>query len=192
MLCVDAFHVVRLIATSLDSVRLRQLTKYDTQSNQYYLLKSWKKLLFDSTIDLHNEDKYNRKLKQHVNYAQLLALMFNNNPELEIAYELYHAYLDFNKTFDPLNKKKQALTDLIIEFESSNIEELISVAATLRNWFDEIVNSFTIYEGKRISNAFAERTNGKIKQILANSKGLSNFDRFKRRVMYVVDPNSII
>ena len=50
---------------------------------------------------------------------------------------------------------------------------------------DEILNSYLRpYDDRKLSNSFTENVNGKLRTYLAVSRGISNFQRFRKRVIY--------
>ena len=50
---------------------------------------------------------------------------------------------------------------------------------------DEILNSYLRpYDDRKLSNSFTENVNGKLRTYLAVSRGISNFNRFRKRVIY--------
>ena len=53
-------------------------------------------------------------------------------------------------------------------------------------WKQEIINSFIISDatGHRLSNAKSEAMNQNIKTHIRISKGLANFSRFRKRMLY--------
>ena len=61
----------------------------------------------------------------------------------------------------------------------------------LQNITDEIVNSFHIYNGQRISNSKIEGINSRIKTILKNANGFRNFSRMRNRIMFSLNKNSL-
>ncbi|MFR2767423.1 MAG: transposase [Thomasclavelia sp.] len=77
------------------------------------------------------------------------------------------------------------------EYASSNIESYRRFSTTLIEWFDEIVNSFHIYNGQRISNSKIEGINSRIKTILKNANGFRNFSRMRNRIMFSLNKNSL-
>lgn len=76
------------------------MKQFHSESIEYYLLKTWKFLLFDKKSDFHNKPTYNHKLKHYINKAQLLELILNIDPILNKAFQLVEQYLIFNQTFD--------------------------------------------------------------------------------------------
>ena len=66
----------------------------------------------------------------------------------------------------------------------TNIRPLNDCAKTLRNWKNEILNSFIWIDGRRLSNGPIEGRNAYIKKIIGNANGLNNFERARNKFMY--------
>ena len=73
---------------------------------------------------------------------------------------------------------------MIKRFKHTQVEESISVAETLSNWKEEILNSFVWIDNRRISNGPCEGKNNYIKKILFNANGMANFQRARNRILY--------
>ena len=56
---------------------------------------------------------------------------------------------------------------------------------TLEEWRNEIVNSFSYVNGKRVSNGPIEGRNSLIKKIIKLANGFSNFKRFPLLKLYM-------
>ena len=82
----------------------------------------------------------------------------------------------------PVDDAKRQLVDFIELCKESQIDEFITVANTIDNWLEYIVNSFI---DKRFTNGYTEGINNKIKVIKRNAFGYKNFDFFRRRVLYI-------
>lgn len=186
IICVDSFHVIKLLNDCLSKLRVRIMRFYDTSSTEYYLLKKWKWLLLSSNIDLDNIPKYNHRLKRYLNYRQLRDLILSIHPDLALAYHLKERYIFYNINYD-YNQMSLIIHSIIDELTSSNIPEFYDFTSALINWKHEILNSFILYNGKRISNGIAESLNSKIKLIIYNSKGIYNHDRRRKRIMYSIN-----
>lgn len=186
IICVDSFHVIKLLNDSLSKLRVRIMRMYDTNSIEYYLIKQWKTLLLASNINLDNKAKYNKRLKQYVNYRKLLEMMLAIHPDLQVAYQLKEQYIYANQTFD-YKKMKENMQTYIDAFTEANIPEYEDFINALTNWKEEIINSFLWYRGKRISNGIAESLNSQIKMIIYNSKGIYNHERRRKRIMYSIN-----
>ena len=191
IICVDSFHVVKHLNDDLSKLKIRIMKQYDSYSNEYYLLKSWKNLLFDRTLDFNNEGKYNKKLKRYINYKQLLEEILDIDSDLNKAYVLKEKYMIFNSTCT-LEEAPQKLDNLISKFIKSNIPEYAEFSDLLITWRNEIINSFTVYKGRRINNSVAESLNSVAKTILNNTKGIRNHERRRKRIMYVVNKSGFI
>lgn len=82
----------------------------------------------------------------------------------------------------------QELNALIMEFSNSSIEEMNKFARTLQEWKKEIINSFIRADGNRhISNGPIENVNKTIKNIKYNANGYTNWERFRNRVLFVLN-----
>ena len=128
-----------------------------------------------------------RYIRQHVLVSQLIA----GDPELEIAYMLKEDYLTLNQEATPENISRW-LDRYISDLKLFNIKEFRSVRKTLIKWHDEIVNSFDVYAGRRLSNGPAESVNSRIKLIKSTGNGYRNFERFKLRALYSLNDGSSI
>lgn len=162
------------------------MKSYDTFSIEYYLLKSWKNLLFDRTVNLDNKGKYNKKLHRFINYRQLLDLMLDIDPELKLAYELKESYTIFNAD-STLEEASEKIEYFIETFTLANVPEYQEFTNMLIKWKQEIINSFSLYRGRRINNSVAESMNATIKDLISNTKGIRNSERRKKRIMYAVN-----
>ncbi len=95
-------------------------------------------------------------------------------------------YIDFNNTdyHTNLNEAENRLNEIIIEYKLSGIDTFYNLALTLEEWKNEIVNSFSHVNGKRVSNGPIEGRNSLIKKIIKLANGYSNFKRFRNRIIY--------
>jgi len=190
-LICDSFHVIKNINNILKNERIKVMKRYERDSVEYYLLKNFNFLLMmDSSKINENKARYNRKLKRYINYPQLLELILGIDSNLKEAYSLKETYLIFNST-STYEDARVDLSEIIKEYASSSIEGYRQFSSTLIHWFDEIVNSFIIYKGKRISNGKIEGTNSRIKTILKNANGFRNFSRMRNRIMYSINKSSL-
>ena len=88
-------------------------------------------------------------------------------------------------------EKMEAVLDnpyiLITDKKISNIQEILKLKKTLINWSQEIINSFTFIDGRRITNGIMESKNGIAKEIKNNAKGYKNFLRYRNRCLYCMN-----
>ena len=81
------------------------------------------------------------------------------------------------------------IDDFIERFKNSHYAEFRELCALLERWKIYIINSFLIADGKRMSNDPMESLNGRIKRLLHDGYGYSNFDRFINRILFVLNKN---
>ena len=62
----------------------------------------------------------------------------------------------------------------------------------LKNWRQEIINSFNKINGFRITNGAMERVNRDVKTMFRLSFGSSNFERMRNRIMFAINKDSPI
>lgn len=190
-ICVDSFHVISTLNDCLSDLRIRIMKSYDPDSQEYYLLKRFKFLLFDRTIDLDNKARYNRKFERYMNYRQLLEAILSIDPMLDKAWHLKERYAEFNATCTYENAKEE-LELLIHDFILSDIPEFEPFVTAISNWRKEIVNSFILYKGRRINSGVAESLNAKVSTLLFNTRGMRNSERRRKRIMYAINKKGFI
>jgi len=188
----DSFHVVKHISNALNNVRKRIMRRYEDnkKSDEYYMLKYRDELLFikDTLSNEFKEVKRNHHFHFDLSEFNLLEMMLKIDPELRLAYELYHEYIRFNDSdYTDTIKTLNDLNEIINDYKVSGIKEFEEVANTLNNWKAEIANSFIKFRGLRVSNGPIEGRNSLIKKILKIANGYTNFKRFRNRVMYCLN-----
>ncbi|WP_168080594.1 ISL3 family transposase [Massilimicrobiota sp. SW1139] len=189
-LLVDHFHVIKYINDQLNNTRIRVMRKYshDKTSLNYRILKNKYKLLLKNEEDLDDETyKNDHILGFTTTQSGIVYQMTLLDDEINRAYKLKELY----RAFDSITKKEinnydmeKELNSIIKQFKNSNIEEMIEVAETLKNWKQEILNSFVWIKDRRISNGPIEGKNHYIKKILYNGNGMQNFERARNRILY--------
>ena len=188
IVAVDPFHVVKHLCKDFDDLRIRIMNQTVYGSNAYYLLKKWNWLLKADHVDLDNEPQYNNRFKMKLNRRQILKMLLDLSPELEEAYVLKEKYRSFNKNMS-YEEARENYDVLVKEFEDVGIAEYREFVSILHTWKKEILNSFLRpYEDHKLSNAFCENINGKINTYLDISRGISNFKRFRKRVLFALHP----
>lgn len=220
--CVDHFHVIQELSRCTDSVRIRimrSVSKYEKGTHictpEYYLLKKFNWLIFkrDDAIDSNKEPLFdpgrkrimNHKLQRMLNYYDIRNLIEAIHPDLKAAWRLKDEIVDFydHTSYD---SAPEALNDLIRVFCHSGIPEMIRFGRTLRNWDQEIINSFIIVglrhkidketghvviSDQKLNTNLMENRNSIIKTIKKNANGYSNWPRFRNRCLYVLRPDAL-
>ena len=195
IICADSFHVIKNLSSFFHKVRIRIMAKYsklkNSNDNYYWFFKKYWKFLTKDVSKLSYKRFPTRYNKQYMNPREIVNYILQIDDELRKAYELLHEYRNFNSTATLLNAAEW-LDELILKFQNSMIPEYIPAYKLLKNWRTEIINSFNIYKGKRISNGPMERANEDIKTMFRLSFGSRNFNRMRNRIMYVKNDDAAI
>ena len=100
-----------------------------------------------------------------------------------------HFYKEmFLKILDSNDREsaKQAMSEWITNAENCGLKDMEKCAATMKNWYTGILNSFTA----PYTNGFTEGCNNKIKVLKRNAYGYKNFKRFRNRILHIFKHNS--
>ena len=187
IIAVDPFHVIRHLMEGFTRIRLNILNQCEYDSTTYYLLKTWKDLI-EKDVFLDNEPVYNKRFGRKLNKRDLQEMILNISENLCLGFRLKEMYLHFNKEATPDNCE-QWFNTIYAAFLSSGIHEFDSFITTLSNWKKEILNSFQRpYDDRKLSNALSENINGQLQTYITISKGISNFVRFRKRVIFSLNP----
>ena len=174
------------VTAAFRAVRLRCRRNTDDENIQYLLTKF--KYVFNHDTNLDNDPKYNKRFKRYMNHRDIQSLLFERFPELKKAYELKENYIHFNETGNIQNAKEQ-LAELIQKFADSNIKEYDEFYNLLINWNQEIINSFSTINNRRINNSYIESRSNQLERLILNANGFRNFKRTRNRILYCLNKN---
>lgn len=166
-LITDKYHWIRQALWALENVRKRIQKQFGKEKRIYF--KHSRKLL------LKRFDKLNDEQKRQV------LVMLDISADLSTAYflkeQLYKYVID-------AENQKTALKELNIWIEDakeSEIPEFKNAITAYTNWKKSIINSCC----QPITNGFTEGCNNKIKVLKRNAYGYRNFDRFRKRILFM-------
>ena len=131
------------------------------------------------------------KSGMYLDEHQIVDYMLSIDADLKAGYELLNEYRNYNSCATTINAASW-LDELIIKFHNSTLEEFHKAYKLLKNWRQEIINSFNRVNGFIISNGGMERANRDIKTIIRHSFGFTNFGRFRNRVMFCKNKDASI
>ena len=220
--CIDHYHVTQEMGRETDAVRIRVMKSFPKYikgtkktTDEYYLLKKFNWLIFkrqdakdkDNKLlfDPDRERKMNQKLGKLMNYYDIKQQIERLHPDLEAAWRLKDGLTDFYTDNDYKTAPK-ALDDYIYRLRRSNVREMNQFANTLRNWREEILNSFIVVKqtmrvdkdtgqvvvsDHRINSGIMENRNSILKCIKKNANGYSNWERFRNRCLYVLRKDAL-
>lgn len=184
---VDMFHVIRLLTTAINVLRVRTMNLMtDKNSPEYNFMKKNWKLFLCRWNRVPDRFYTHQKTGQMLHYDELLKRCIRLNPALWSAHnslqDLFNYQLRY--TFD------EAL--LFIERISSNLKNCESpiiqeVGRSYHKWRFEIANAFSKTQNNvRYHNGVAETINNHIKSITKAAYGYHNFERFRKRCMLIL------
>lgn len=189
IIAVDPFHVIMHLTQNFTRLRINLINQCEYGSNSYYLLKKWHWLLEKDDVNLDNEKVYNHRFKTKLNRRDLFNMILDAFPVLKQAYELKEEYRMMNRncTYEEAVQKLPIITG---KFQNSGIRQFDEFTDILINWHTEILNSFKRpYGDRKLSNAFTENINSQLRTYLSVSRGINNFQRFKKRAVYALSPD---
>lgn len=189
IVAVDPFHVIKHLTTNFQRLRIDLMNQCTYGSNAYYLLKKWSWLLITDDVNLDNDRVFNGRFKMKLNRRDLRDMIFDTFPVLYKAYRLKEQYRKINAECS-YEEALYQYDEIANAFKCCDIRQYEEFTAILFTWREEILNSFRRpYNDKKLSNAYTENINGKIRTYISVSRGISNFPRFRKRVIYALDPH---
>lgn len=180
----DSFHVIKHLTEAFNAVRLRCCRTSEDDYYKYLLIKL--KHIFESGITLDTPPRYNKKLRREVSLRDIQNILFEKYPELEPAYQLKEMYLRFNR-YSNIETATENFDKVRTLFGDSGIPEYEEFYKLLGNWKQEILNSFTRVEDRRINNSHIESKNRIIEKLMSNANGFKNFSRTRNRILYCLN-----
>ena len=168
------------------------------QSRDVFILNHYQWILLKNKCNINYDlnGHWNRHLQMFLNtydYEKMFLALDDKFSEIRRLKELY---VDFNHDF-PKSKEKATLdlTELICTYRSTSIPLFHNFADLLEKHIDTITNSFiatTTYIGdeeieeryRRLSNGPMEGYNRKPKDLKRNSRGVTNFEYTRTRLLW--------
>lgn len=191
----DHFHVMKNLGDNFNAARIRIMKQYEhllhQKENWYWLYKKYWKLLLRNPEKLRHVKFKVSKSGMYLSEHEIVENILKLDKDLAAGYELLNEYKNFNSVAKSDNAAAM-LDDLIVKFHNSPLKEFYKSYKLLKNWRQEIINSFDTINGHVISNGGMERANRDIKTIIRHAYGFKNFARLRNRIMYVKNENAAI
>ena len=183
---VDHFHIVKLFTESIQKIRIKIMKSYPSNSKEYkYLKKNWKLFLM-KRFDL-KDNKFVNHRTGVVHYTlDSIDMVLKAFPDL---YDVYWAKEEFSSSMLKLHNyddTKKRIDFFINKFSKSLNKELNDIGNTFKNWYKEIINSYSKNTyGVVLTNAMAESNNNYIQTLINIGYGYTNFNRLRKRILYM-------
>lgn len=180
MLTTDHFHVIKLAMEALQHLRIKH--RWEEMDKENLAIKDAKSKGNKYIPFVLPNDDSPKQLLARCRYivaktseewtesqAERAELLFNRYPQIEMAYKHVLHLRSIYKNTDQ-SKAKIELINWIYKSRSLNLKEFNTVAHTIQDKIDNILNYF-VY---RNTNANAESFNAKIKLFRANLRGVTD------------------
>ena len=220
---IDSFHVLQLINWKFLQYIRTVLKRIDTadrarhevtqqsfhrelpfrHSKDYLVLKhyNWMLLKNQQHLKVYTKATYNSLLGRYMNTFDYFEWMFKLDKNFDEMRDLREKYASFNVKYagNPEGARK-ALPAIIAIYKSSKFEMYRQIAATLEEYFEPIILSFTLVRkhtkageyDSRISNGPIECLNRYAKDLKRNGRGYTNFEHMRNRFLFAKRRNATI
>lgn len=170
-----------------------------SDSREIILLRDYRWVLLKNTKEISRSGyrHWHSKLRMNVDTVTIESMFFSIDPVLKKLHRLKEDYIEFNEAGFKTNKEAAfALKILIQKYRRSNLPIFIEFANYLDQHIEEISLSFTVVEVSRkssrnletyyarLSNGAMESFNRKPKDYKRSTRGASNFDYTRNRILW--------
>jgi len=191
----DSFHVIKNLNEKFDNIRIKIMKEYEHLKKEndfdYWLFKKFNWMLKKGIENIHDKIYHFRRVDMDLNKYQIIEYMLRVDDTLKEAYYLKEEYRIFSNKYT-LETAKESIDELIELFLNAKADEMREFGRLILNWKEEILNSFIIVDGMRLSNSLIENNNRRIKLGFSIYYGCSNFPRTRNRIMFVSNKNEPI
>ena len=183
LVAIDSFHVIQNMTKALNDIRIKVMSRYESGTKEYYILKHWHKVIFNT----QKVDEEKMKIKGYnykwLNRYDIQQIILSLDDDLKYAQRYYMLYRYHN-----MNSSKEEFKEKIKIFINDKdivkIKEFVPIVEMLSNWEPYIINSFENVDGKRLSNGPIESFNANFGKLIKTSNSLYTHKRFRNRLMY--------
>ena len=190
-IAIDPFHYIRYLTDAVQNIRIRKFKDDNFYAFDAAWFKDNRRLL---TVNL-NEKKYQEKnielsSGETISIYDRVFRFVKQDTELFYSVNLLQDYY-FMAEYTTFQTAASLIDFTINKLLESQIKELIDCGETRRHYRDYIINSFIKYKGKRLSNGPIEGINSRIKTLKKIYCGYSNYKRFYKRVIYIINKEKV-
>lgn len=188
---IDHFHVTKLFTDAITKVRCFEMKKYDQNKKckMYRILKNkWKLFLINPFTE-------KGKAVMNKTYFDEDGVLTDNEETIEWAlarcpdlFKIHLAYLDYLQYIKygmKIEEVETMINFLINKLTNTKIEIIAKVGRTLSVFKEELIITFSELNESHLSNARAEAANNNMGTLIKMAYGYKNFDRFRKRVLWI-------
>lgn len=170
---VDRFHIVQMVSTALNMVRVQVMKRLPKRSKEYRFMKrEWKVFLKDFTELEASKPTYHSSVGYYETTVNLVTKCLDLSPDFRAAYEVYQEILGAVRKRDA-----PALAEALASYQllGNRMDQSIK---TLKKYKEQVGNALR-YE---YSNGFLEGINSLIKKVKNTAYGYTNWNNFINRI----------
>ena len=176
-------------------------------STEVILLRSYRWIILKNNDEInYSVDRhFHNLLGMYLDTYTIEKMFFSLDKNFKFMRELKEKYISFNQMiFEDPYEAEEELNSLINKYKASDIPLFNDFAEYLNKYRTEIINSFIVHEVSRrtaneqetyysrLSNGPMEGFNRKPKDYKRNSRGFSNFDYTRNRILWSTRKNPAI
>ena len=187
MFVVDLFHVVKLLTTAVNRIRIRTYNQfaYEDTIERHFMKSNWRYFLMDQ-FKIHKNEYHSKKFDVYISYGEIILRCLKMNMVFWDGYAVLQELLHYDK-YENFTESTRFVERIIAKLNSSGDELLMNVADSYEKWKVGIAAGLARNQtGKRYSNAIAENNNSHIQRVINIAYGYRNFKRFRARVMLIL------
>lgn len=184
---VDLFHVVKLLTTALNKIRIRTYNQIaiDDSLERHFMKTNWRYFLMEQFKICHKE-YHSKKFDTYIHYGDIIVRCLKLNPIFWDGYNILQELLHYDR-YDTYSDADKFMNRIIAKLNCSGNELLEKVAESYQRWKVGIIHGLAKNQtGRRFSNAIAENNNSHIQKVIDVAYGYGNFRRFRAKVMLVL------
>lgn len=183
---VDHFHVIKLFTEAIQITRTKIMKTFTKDTKEYkYLKRNWKLFLMNKNKlnELIYVDSNNGTVNKTIDSINMVLKAY---PDLNEIYQAKDEFVQAMLHLHGVDETTEYLEFFINKFSRSLLKELNNIAKTFINWKKEIINAYSKNEyGIVLTNAIAESNNNYIQTLINVGYGYSNFNRLRKRILYI-------
>ena len=184
---IDYFHLSNLFRNTINIIRISYMKHFNYEGYVYEFLKSkWKTFLSPHIYSMKPE-VYNKTYEvegEILDYMTLLERIYNLCPKLLEIKVLYKDFYDLIDKDSEEDEVAEALDYIINKCSLSDVKSINTIGETIKSFYHEIVDTYSIKNYLNVSNAVAEGNNRFIDSIINVSFGLGSFTILRNRIMH--------
>lgn len=181
---IDRFHVTELFTRSINKERNKITKTYGTTTFDSNFLKTKWRLFLKNKDDIIDSEKLDKTADKYSTVVEIMLRIIYANKAL---YDLRYTYQLYLRMTDELTLDEASyyLRSIITVLESSTSENARIIGKTLKVRKTQILNYYGNPYGKKLSNSVAEAMNSKLNKLIVIARGLGNFERMRKRILYI-------